>query len=303
MENKESLLTEFEQLPVSTMTIMVYSNMNYDLKTFFKDIYVSDISPPLTKKHQRIDKKKIRAPYGNIYSTVFGNEFRGLDLRKKKKKIGKKTIEYFLNQVMIFISLGEININIMLFRDNFKIAGCKTYDDAMEVTMLLWEEFIKPTQCYTFKNKETEPKFIHDCVMKNFSFKFDFNIHRMNLNNMMNRQEYKDKVHLSQFEATDSTNVRIKMYSNGPHSNKYHMLTYKPEPALIFYEGNYRDDDDFIDQSKKRKTKQFYITFIVFSSGEVIITGRYENNMKDMYHFFTDLVLKNKDDISEYYSA
>ena len=43
----------------------------------------------------------------------------------------------FLNQLTIVLSIGQVNINVMMFKDSFKLAGNKTYDDAVEAVMIL----------------------------------------------------------------------------------------------------------------------------------------------------------------------
>jgi len=83
---KTSLIKPFEELPVSTITYMVYSNININLLNFLLSAYVTKIILPVTKK-RNIDKKKIASisPYGAIISLQYGTLYRGIRMSKKKK--------------------------------------------------------------------------------------------------------------------------------------------------------------------------------------------------------------------------
>ena len=42
----------FDELPVSTITVMVYSNIHFETERIFKSIPIFHINPPLTKKEE-----------------------------------------------------------------------------------------------------------------------------------------------------------------------------------------------------------------------------------------------------------
>jgi hypothetical protein len=362
----------FDELPVSTITVMVYSNIYFELNRIFESIPLTVINPPLTKKKKNIDKKKLTAPYGAIISSQFGIYIRGLRLSKKKKywcpmcqlydDDGKKipTIDEeihpleenekclappetrkilffchtcekyistqslrkiipFLNQVTIVLSIGGILINIMIFKDSCKIAGSKTFEDATETLMILWEEFIQPlTPSLLLKNPlDTTPlellpnwrfrndivltgdssknaHFLFEPVMMNVDFSIGYPIDKSKFNSFMNKKEYKDRIFLSFCEKTSSTHVNVKMYANKPDNYKFFILCY--ENAGI-------QSPKFLMSTEKmyhrKKPKEKYTTFIVFSSSQVILTGRYTDNMEDNYEFFMNETQKHKNEITE----
>lgn len=196
----------------------------------------------------------------------------------------------FLNQITVVFSLGHINLNLMFFKDKIKIAGCKNNDDATEAIMLLWEyHLMNKKDVWTSKNNK-KVEFLFDLVMRNVDFKLNFPIDRTSLNNLMNSEEYSEYVYLSQAEG--HTNVNIKMYAGTGTDNLYECLVY-PKKGKPYRED--REDNPY----KTKKGKKPYTTFIVFSSSEVILSGRYENNMKKMYEFFVTEVTKHRDEIEE----
>ena len=75
----------FEDLNTSTITMMVYSNLTFDLMKVFSHIPITHIVLPLTRKKKRIDKKKLKAPYGSVISLQYGVYIRGIRLSKEKK--------------------------------------------------------------------------------------------------------------------------------------------------------------------------------------------------------------------------
>ncbi len=345
-------LPEFEELKTSTRTMMVYTNIHFDLEKIFKSVEITKVAVPLTKKKKNVDKKKLEAPYGSIISVQKGTRFRGINLRKykehwcsancrleeqrgdKMKKINTvveevfkvkgtdmhefkyycrncktyyslkqlKKIPNFLNQVTLVISIGKIILNIMLFSSkdtkmgNFKIAGCKEDIDAHEATMILWQDYISQISGgWNILDPiwDPQPKFLFRLVMRNVDFKLGFFIDREELNNLMNSPIYRDKVFMSQCEATGHTNVNIKMFANKPKGYLYDCLVMPLNKEAYFIELNKNP------YKPKKKKKDKHTTFIVFSSSEIILSGRYEENMKEMYEFFVSEVIKNKKRVEE----
>jgi hypothetical protein len=185
----------------------------------------------------------------------------------------------------------------MLFKNSLKIAGCKNEEDAAEVLLVLWQDYITNIEdSWKLKTSEKHPKFIFDVVMRNVDFKLGFFIDRENLNYLMNSSKYKDNVFMSQYESTGQTNVNIKMFSNKPDNFTYDCLVipiknkYKPYFITV-------NENKYKNSKKKEKIK--YITFIVFSSSEIILSGRYDEVMKKMYEFFVTTAFTNRKDIEE----
>lgn len=82
----------FEELKISTSTVMVYTNLHFNMKHLFCTAPITYIDPPLTKKKKNIDKKKLEAPYGAVISMLYyppkedksGIYVRGVRMSKKK---------------------------------------------------------------------------------------------------------------------------------------------------------------------------------------------------------------------------
>jgi hypothetical protein len=246
-----------------------------------------------------------------------------------------KKINHFLNQLTIVLSIGSTQplVNVMMFRDNLKMAGCKNQDDGVEALLVIWQEYLvnmattsKWKKYLTFDaarrglevlpeggvvregdvvRRTTEaqkpwtladrlPKFVFEMVMRNVDFKLGFPIERSALNSLMNDAKWSHNVFMSQYESTGQTNVNVKMYSRKPDNFKYDCLVipFDRAPYFTFI-------DEVLYKTPKKVNKQQYVTFIVFSSSEIILSGRYNQNMEEMYNFFLDVIFKNKSQIEE----
>lgn len=352
----------FENLDTSTQTVMAYANVKFNVDVIFRELNITEVEVPYTRKQKNVDKKKLNAPYGAIISSQFASKIRGINLRKKKyiwctvcqptiitddeeevclntvseytvpNKRGKidpeypkdthfikyycercersydikelKKINHFLNQLTMVLSVGKQPLlNIMMFKDNMKIAGSKSLDDAKEAIMILWRDYlsqIPDSFSYIpglYSPVQPKVKFIFDTVMRNVDFSLGFPIERDRLNKLMNKNKYSDKVHMSQYESTSSTNVNIKIHAKLPPNYTYDKLVILP---------NKKKNDHYFGKSKKKryvekkeKKKDEFTTLIVFSSSEAILSGKYDVCMKEAYRFFIRTALRNKSIIQE----
>jgi hypothetical protein len=344
-------LKKFENLQTSTSTVMVYTNIKFDITKIFHGLKLTNVEIPLTKKQKNVDKKKITAPYGAIISVQSKTKVRGVDLKKKKKRwcticqpikvvndkevkvltiteyldvflIGTdirpvmyfcskcqksyqpeklKKINHFLNQLTIVVSVGKQPLlNIMMFKDNLKIAGCKDKEDAIESCLILWQDYIKSIPgAWKLKKGAQNPRFIIDTVMRNVDFKLGFPIERPSLNDLMNSEKFRDRIFMSQYESSSHTNVNIKMFSKKPKNFKYDCLVIPLDESKSPYFISLDNIPLTYKKLKKKDSKEKYVTFIVFSSSETILSGRYDQNMKEMYEFFVDIAFKNRKHIEE----
>jgi hypothetical protein len=109
----------------------------------------------------------------------------------------------------------------------------------------------------------------------------------------MNDPRFKTFVHMSQYEPTNEPNVRIKMYSEKPKDFKYDCLVFPQSGETYITQLN-----EVMYQKKKNRVEK-PTTFIVFSSSQVILSGRYAEHMEKMYNFFLSVVMAHRTMIEE----
>jgi hypothetical protein len=211
-----------------------------------------------------------------------------------------KKIGHFLNQTTFDFSIGDGFLNVMIFKDSIKVAGCKSEDDAKNMIHFLWSAYFCPMianniEVATLKEGSSKPSFTIETVMKNYGFNLGFGILREPLNLLMNDDKYSDKIYMSEYESTGHTNVNIKMFSEKPDDFKYKNIEYENFETCT---PTIRDVEDIFGK-KVSKKKGEYVTFIVFSSSEVILSGKYTENMRELYNFFRKIINENKEMLRE----
>ena len=132
----------------------------------------------------------------------------------------------------------------------------------------------------------------------------------------MNETQFSDKIALSQFEPTGQTNVNIKMFTSKPKNFTYDCLVYplsehssspkKCAPSVCpcalldtNTETPYIIQVDKLFFKKVKDKPEKPMTFIVFSSSQTILSGKYDSNVKEQYQFFIKTLLKHKERIIE----
>lgn len=309
-EKCETMPENFSKVPISIKTIMAYSNINFNFIEIFKQIpVVIPDNVPLTKKKKLPDIKKVVAKYGTIFSARHGNDYRGLIF---KETTNKKA--FFLNQSSFYLSLGEKNVHIMIFKNTIKIAGSKKIEQAPEIINILWGYISKMSNVYSLIDVKTDryfsyfninpedqkqiPTFTFDAVMTNVDFKLGFSIDRKKLNNLMNDKKYSDIIHLSKFETTGSVHVNIKMKITDPPNIKYKCLRIEETDDGNLESKIIECDQNFYSPLKKTKKKNF-TTFLVFLSSKVIESGKYDEVIEQHFNKFLDIIKENRDLIEE----
>ena len=207
-----------------------------------------------------------------------------------------KEIAYFLNQVTIDIYINNRLINVMIFKNSIKFVGSKCFNDIIEALMVIWEDYIGKDKNIWKHNidGEKDVKFRCEMVMKNLGLTLGFPLDKTKTNTLFNQEKYSNIVFLSKYESSSSTHVNLKMYTKKPEDFKYNMLV---------YENNSTQNPKFTKTEErlfaKKDLKKPLTTFIIFSSSEIILTGRYLSVMKDKYEFFINLATKHRNQIEE----
>lgn len=203
------------------------------------------------------------------------------------------TISHFLNQVTLVICINGTLLNVMVFKDSLKIAGCKDDKDAFGLVKVFWNFLKDNKSSWKIKEGETDAKFLSHRVMRNVKFKLGFNIDLNNLNTLMNKEEYREYVAVSQRETTGHPNVNIAMKTSRPDGYNFDVLVYKgckDKPELEQWKEN---------PYRKKAEKNGKITFIAFSSSQIILSGCYDEEMEKLYNFFVKAVMSNRELIEE----
>jgi len=295
----------FDEVEVSTKTLIVTTNLTLDITGLFDSL-------PLTKyiviPRQRGRKKQAvipdpnkDIPDGSIITLELANRIRGVSLKKKKAK-GGGARNYFRNSLTVVMVMHGKNINFKVSRNGkFQMTGCKSDAQAEECIKKFWSYIENEEDIYTLpvNCRVIEALFIP--AMRNINFELDFAVDREKLD-LFFHQRHEGKYFSFMAPSVGYTGVNIKSPLTKPIEDlRVKKLMYRGgkwcSPTFISY-GEYLNILPEKEQRRKRKKKR-YNTFLVFQTGNVIMSSLAAEFGRDAYEEFWRLLKENQSEIEE----
>lgn len=286
---------EFDNIPVSTKTFIVMTNININIQNLFETIPVCDYIV-VPKRRGRKKKNTVPDPNknisnGSIVTLELAHKMRGVLLKKKKKK-DNKAGDYFRNSVTAVMMIENKLVNSKISRNGkFQMTGCKHDAQAEQCVKYIWE-YIKDTDIYTMPEGERfTATFIP--AMRNIDFELGFLLDREKLDEYFNTNtEYYSLLETS----IGYTGVNIKI----PVKISISELKLK---RMQYGENDWKDIDFvpyqyYLDtlkpkEQEKKLVKERFNTFLVFHSGKIIMSSMCADFARETYYEFMDIVRKN----------
>ena len=306
MTNTETRKTltfpEFDDIKVSTKTFTATTNLNIEIKELFEKLPITPYTVIAKKrgrkkKTETIDPNK-DIPFGSIITIKCEGELRGVELKPKKLKQGKKK-KWFRNSITVVIIFDK-PINFKICRNGtFQMTGCKSHQHAEDCIKYIWKYMKDYTGIYEYKSGETlQCLFIPS--MRNIDFSLGFLVDREKLNHYMSTQK---EFHCLLETSFGYTGVNIKIPLDKDISlMDIKKLTYNHEDDSWLEEDTiYQEYLDLLSE-KDRESKlceKRYNTFLVFHSGKIIHSGLTAEFMKDIYYYFLSIMRECYEKIEE----
>lgn len=284
---------KFEDIPVSTKTFIVMTNITIDIDRLFAFLPITEYVI-IPKKRGR--KKKVAVedpnkdiPDGSIITIELANKVRGT-LTKKKRRKDNTPKNYFRNSVTIVMIMGGKKINFKVSRNGkFQMTGCKQDEHAENCVKQIWE-YIKDTDIYV---KGDEPFYaIFEPAMRNIDFSLGFTLDREKLDEFFNR-------HTDYFSLLETsigyTGVNIKLRTTRDilslklkeivHDGKWKKPIYVPYKKYL---------DNLAPKDRQKKLeKERYSSFLIFSSGRAIHSMQCAETGRNEYYTFINIIKEN----------
>jgi len=253
----------FKTLPISTQTVMAYSNCSFNIRNIERKLEATCI--------ENIPTKKFCGEDGKIYF-------------KKTLKID------FRNQKTYLICVKGKMITLKLFPNGkLHLTGCKTLEHQRSAIITLINAIRKAHSSLepTFLKADGPIKIILDVVMVNVDFNINFCINQRNLDKLLqnNATDF-----YTIYESSINNSINIKLDYDEPLNKKYEQITIQgsiEKPKILF------STTDVCNESKTNGRRTH--TFLVFTSSKVIFSGRYyDNEMEIAYKKFNKFIIENK---------
>jgi len=292
---------EFDDIKVSTKTFTATTNLNIQIDQLFHKLPITHYEV-IPKKRGRKKKGEQANPnkyieLGSIVTVKHEGELRGVELKPKKPRPGKKK-KWFRNSITIVIILDK-PVNFKICRNGtFQMTGCKTHEHAELCVKYIWQYMKEYPDIYSFtRGKGLEALFIPS--MRNIDFDLGFFVDREKLNRYMCSQK---EFHCLLETSFGYTGVNIKVpLTEDITTMKVKKLTFDEEDTWnekwITYQG-YLDLLSSKDRDSKLNNDR-YNTFLVFHSGKVIMSGLTADFMRDVYYYFLAIIRESFASIEE----
>ena len=297
----KAVMPAFESIPVSTKTVIAHTNATYDIGRLFDLIPVVEYTPPIKRRGRRVqppprDDKEL-LPSGAIVTLKYFQHCRGVDLKKRGKKSNGK---YFRNALSVVMKVGDKLINFKLSKNGkFQMTGVKTNSHAVDCVKFLWQYILDLEDHTLYTVAADKLEVIVKIVMTNIDFSLGFKVNREKLDHHFNSvTEYHSLLETS----FGYTGVNIKF----PNA-----LDFEQELArytLVLPDGEWEEDKvtmrSYLDrlspgEYQKETNKRRYNTFLVFHSGNVIMSGAVAEQMIRPYYKFLEIVKDSQHVIEE----
>ena len=303
-------IPKFEDISVSTKTFVIMTNIDIDVVYVFNNHPLSKFNFPPKKRGKKgsVNDEPIYNPFndmqdGEIVFMEYMGETKGCNPKKKKEKVGGKKKKYFRNAVTIVMVIDKKLINFKLSGNGkLQMTGCKRDDHAEIVVEKLWEYLLKNGN-YSFKNdKDDRLESIFIPALRNIDFSVGFKISREKLDYFINsKTEYFSL--LEPCVGYTGVNIKFPLYIKKGIKDLDMIRFYidkncnKSEYDNVKYE--YYLSMLPVKEQKLKISKNRYNTFLVFHSGQVIMSGLCEYTQKDAYYKFMEIIYENKTEIEE----
>ena len=175
---------EFDNIKVSTKTIIAKTNITIDLKKLFDYLPITDykVNPKKRGRKKKIEQieEKIIIESGSIITLKYENDIRGVEIKKKKIDKKKKS-KWFRNSFTVIMIIDNKPINFKICKNGImQITGCKFDYQAEDCVKFIWYYIKEQLDIYKFTYGDfLDIMFIP--VMRNIDFSLGFNVDREKL--------------------------------------------------------------------------------------------------------------------------
>lgn len=313
---------EFDDIPVSTKTIIVKLNIVIDLARLVESLpFVKYVIIPKRRGRKKKDPPpdpNEGIPSGSIITLQFGDILRGVDLKQRKKDNNKapKKRGFFRNAATIVMVIDGKNINFKVCHNGkFQMTGCKSDEHAKMVVKYMWDYIRNFPDIYSFEDGCDNFEAILVPAMRNIDFSLGFYVNREELDSYINEEtEYTSLLETS-FGYT-GVNIKIPMNKDirslrlekmicidKTDINGYSRVEGEEELVKDSVNGGSDDKwditnvlyDEFLDtlsqkDRDKKLNKERNNTFLVFHSGKIILSGLCPEVQRDVYYEFLNII-------------
>lgn len=272
-------MSNFSDMVRTTRTVIVDTNISVSISDLFDVLEISDYDVPVKKKGRKkrgvVDVPVLLAT-GSIISVKLGAKYKGPEALRGKAA--------FKNSISIVMWMDGKRINFKFSKNGrFQITGNNSNECIFECVRLMWTIISSHPSIYTIDGLRMKATIWTS--MENFKTDLGFRLDRQSLNTYVNM----NTEHVSVFETSSgSASVNIKM----PLEFDDIELTTIEENADGSWSNGAVMYNEFVKNAIGKLTKKTgrYVSFLVFHTGQVIMTSMSQSIMRPYFDEFMRII-------------
>lgn len=335
-ENGKHFIPNFEDVQISTMTVIAHTNLTINTEKFFKYIPITDY---IMVRKKRGRKRKIQPedpnkniPPGSIISMTKRRCVRGATLKIKKKK-SKTYWRHSVSAVMMLEDGKMINVKVPR-NGKLQMTGCKSIKHAIKFVKHIYSLMIEAEEwtgetLFTYQTpgeEEEEPSdesnvleaqdpqdlveiepvldreedngltVFFRIVMRNIDFHVGYKIRRDSLNSFINFHTEFRSI----FESSMGPSVNIKIKSQDRFDENISRLRITADGECMEDIVDFSEFYELLpskDQKDVRKPDKYH-TFLCFASGSIIMSSA-GREMSGIFYKLVKLLIENRSKLED----
>jgi hypothetical protein len=299
------IFPNFDSIKVNTKTIIAMTNTMFNLQRIYDILPVTEYFNNFSQKGKKRKLEQIEYNKsfkdGTIITLKYYDKVKGNDLKKKSKKKNKG--KYFRNSITVVMIIDGKLINYKISKNKssmhgkFQITGCRNDIQAESCIQFIWKYIKDDKEAYTFLYEDyINVMFIP--AMRNINLKIPMLINREALCRYIN----KNTKHIAILELSMAYTGLISKFKldNDITQMGVKYLNFKDE-VWTRGKGIYNDFLNELSSKEKEKklNKKKCITFLIFQSGSIIMSGINREYMRDPYNEFVKIITDSYHEIKE----
>lgn len=305
---------------ISTRTVIASTNVEFKIHDIYEKLPALELDDsyrekyfsliPVKKRRGRRKKSEdslqalkqelddlVKPVPGDIVAIYFRHNKKGLP---QYLKYGVKFFRNALNIVMMIHSDKRVNLKLSQ-NGKIQMTGCKHEDDAKICLRYLFQHLSSHCDdCVLPKGEEGRRGPLDICfftVMTNLDFNIGFHINRQRLNNLVNGKTIFNSLLETSFGYT-GVNIKIEVpYDAEIGIDRMVLDGDEWRFSTIKYETYLKSNGEPYYRTEKQKKR--YNTFLVFHSGNIIMSGMRLDKMLHHFKDFCDFLILHRKDIEE----
>lgn len=273
------LIKKFEELKVSTRTIIASANLGLEMDQLFRTV------PMAKQTHIFLGK-----PYSVYIDSIhYKNNIRERNMKDIMINTGhQKSFRNALNVVMVLDDTKKINFKVSK-NGKFQITGCKDLEHA-KICVFAFLERVDPGTLHTHYDTLS---ISFEIVMTNVDCGIGYCINRQSLDKIINTTTPYHSLLETSFGYT-GVNIKFPVSTDWFHMNVPTMEWQRNKPETMVFK-----QMPLSQVAPTKKIKKKYNTFLVFHSGQFIMSGMKEDTMKEDYYRFVGILNDYENNIKE----